>query len=238
VTVTPQLPRLAATEIARVGSHPSMVQICLPVSSPGLPYGHEFYHPIWEACTANQLRVGFHVMGGNGLAGSANAAGWPATFMEQWCQYSNIFEVQLSSLVVNGVFEKFPELRIVLIEAGFAWVPAVLWRMDQSWRALRSETPWLKRRPSDYVRDHVRWTTEPFEEPNDPSHILKLIDMMGSDRLLMFGSNYPYKQLETPEATLPKVLGPTLVRRILWENASDFYSLPVSSSVVEPRLEK
>jgi uncharacterized protein len=158
--------------------------------------------------------------------------------MEQWCQYSNIFEVQLSSLVVNGVFEKFPELRIVLIEAGFAWVPAVLWRMDQSWRALRSETPWLKRRPSDYVRDHVRWTTEPFEEPNDPSHILKLIDMMGSDRLLMFGSNYPYKQLETPEATLPKVLGPTLVRRILWENASDFYSLPVSSSVVEPRLEK
>lgn len=212
-----------------------MVQVCLPISSPGLPYGHEFYNPIWEACVANQLRVGLQCVGWKRTGWQRECRRWPATYMEQWCQYSNIFEVQVSSLVVNGVFEKFPELRVVLIEAGFAWVPAVMWRMDQSWRALRSETPWLKRPPSDYMLDNVRWTTQPFEEPNDPTHILKLIDMMGSDRLLMFASNYPYSEFETPEGTLPKVLGPELRRMILSDNASDFYNL-TKPVIVEQHL--
>jgi uncharacterized protein len=225
VTVAPQIPAEAAREIDRVGSHPSMIQVCLPASSPGLPYGSEFYDPIWEACVRNDLRM--HVASSGGLYGPANAAGWPTSYMEFRSQYPNVFEAQLISMVCNGVFEKFPGLHLLFIEGGFSWVPGLMWRMDQSWRSMRFETPWLRRRPSEYIREHVRWTTQPFEEPDDPRHILSLIDMMGSESLLMFATDFPHWDFDSPTRALPHVIGDDLKRKILWQNAADFYALSI-----------
>jgi predicted TIM-barrel fold metal-dependent hydrolase len=117
-------------------------------------------------------------------------------------------------------------LKIVFLEGGFGWVPAVMWRLDQSWRALRSEVPWLQRRPSEYIRDQVRFTTQPFEEPDNPRHLLYLIEMMGSDRLLLFASDYPHWDFDAPSNSLPAVFGPELIEKILWSNAQEFYGLP------------
>jgi predicted TIM-barrel fold metal-dependent hydrolase len=225
ITVAPQLPQAAADEIDRVGGHPSMVQVCLPVSSPDLPYGHEFFHPIWEACVRNDVRVALHVASAGGLYGTANAAGHARSYLEIRSAYPNIFEAQLISIVANGVFEKFPELRVALIEGGFSWAPAVMWRMDQTWRSMRSEAPWLKRRPSDYIRDNVRWSTQPFEEPDDPKQLLQLIDMMGSEDLLMFATDYPHWDFDAPSRALPSVIGEDLRKKIFWQNASDFYGI-------------
>ena len=75
------------------------------------------------------------------------------------------FESQVISLVCEGTFVKFPELRIVLIEGGFAWLPALMWRLDRSWRILHSEVPHLRRLPSEYIREHFWMTTQPMEEP-------------------------------------------------------------------------
>jgi uncharacterized protein len=158
-----------------------------------------------------------------GLYGSSSAAGWSRGYMEQRCDYPNVFEAQVISMVANGVFDRFPELHLLLVEGGFAWAPALMWRMDQSWRALRAETPWLKSLPSDHIRRNIRWSTQPFEEPENPTHIVDLIEMMGSDRLLLFASDYPHWDFDSPLRALPNVLGADLKRKILWENASSFY---------------
>jgi uncharacterized protein len=147
--------------------------------------------------------------------------------MEFRSQYPNVFEAQLISMVCNGVFEKFPGLHLLFIEGGFSWVPGLMWRMDQSWRSMRFETPWLRRRPSEYIREHVRWTTQPFEEPDDPRHILSLIDMMGSESLLMFATDFPHWDFDSPTRALPHVIGDDLKRKILWQNAADFYALSI-----------
>jgi predicted TIM-barrel fold metal-dependent hydrolase len=66
---------------------------------------------------------------------------------------------QVVSLVFHGVFEKYPELRVAVIEASVTWLPSLLCRMDTDWKALRSDVPWVKRRPSEVVREHLPFTT-------------------------------------------------------------------------------
>ncbi len=225
IAVAPQLPDSAAAEIDRLAGHPDIVQVALPTSSPDLPWGHPYFHPIWEAAVRNHLRVGMHLMPPTGLQGLPNGTGWPRSYMESRSQYPNLFEAQLISMVCNGVFEKFPDLGIVFLEGGFGWIPSVMWRLDQSWRSLRSEVPWLKQRPSEYIRAHVRFATQPFEEPDDPRQLLSLIEMMGSDELLVFSSDYPHWDFDAPASSLPPVLGKDLTEKILWGNAAKFYGL-------------
>ena len=55
---------------------------------------------------------------------------------------TQVFQAQVISLVVEGTFNQFPELRVVLIESGFTWIPAMMWRIDKEWRGLRNNTPW------------------------------------------------------------------------------------------------
>ncbi len=225
ISVAPQLPAAAAAEIDRIGTRPEMIQVALPISSPDLPWGHPYFYPIWEAAVRNHLRVAMHVMPPTGLQGLPNGTGWPRSYMESRSQYPNLFQAQLISLVTNGVFEKYPGLKVAFLEGGSGWIPSVMWRLDQSWRSLRSEVPWLKRRPSEYIREHMRFSTQPFEEPDDPKHLLYLIEMMGSDELLMFASDYPHWDFDAPANALPAVLGKDLIEKILWGNAAAFYGL-------------
>ncbi|MEA2682296.1 MAG: uncharacterized protein QOK05_624 [Chloroflexota bacterium] len=238
VAVAAQEPPLAAREIDRVGGHPSMVQVNLPMPAPQLPWGDEKYYPIWEAATRNNLRVAFHVSPPAGLFGPPSSNGWPTTYMELRVAYVLQFQAGMMSLVCNGVFEKYPELKVVLLEGGFSWVPGMMWRLDQSWGALRREVPWLKRPPSDYIRDHFRFGTQPIEEPPDQKFLLQLIDMMGSDKMLMFATDYPHWDFDAPAAALPSSLPADLRRKILWDNARDFYGFPEPAAVAEPVLSR
>ena len=80
----------------------------------------------------------------------------------------------MTTLVFEGVFERFPKLKVVLIEGGFTWVPSHCWRMDKHWERMRKEVPHLKRPPSEYVREHFWYTTQPVEEPENPEHLADL----------------------------------------------------------------
>ena len=88
-------------------------------------------------------------------------------------------------MIIEGVFEKFPRLKLLLTEGGVAWLAHTIWRMDKNFKALRSTTPWLKRLPSEYVFDHVRLTTQPLEEPPNPDHILQIFEMIHAERTLL-----------------------------------------------------
>ena len=57
---------------------------------------------------------------------------------------SQVFQAQVLSLVSEGVFDKFPDLRVALIETGVTWMPSLMWRFDKEWRGLRNLTPWVK----------------------------------------------------------------------------------------------
>src|SRR5437867_1054811 len=84
----------------------------------------------------------------------------------------------------GGVFENFPSYRVVLTEGGTAWITGLMWRLDAEWKALRTEAPWVKRRPSDYLCDHVRFSAQPLERPEDDRHCLQMLEMRDIEYLL------------------------------------------------------
>jgi predicted TIM-barrel fold metal-dependent hydrolase len=222
LTVPMQDPRAAAAEIDRLGSRPDIVEILIPAGA-RMPYGQRFYDPIWEACERNGLHVGIH-FGGIGIMHAPTSAGWPSYYLEWHTNMSQAFQAQMVSLVCEGTFEKYPSLKFVLIEGGFAWVPHVMWRLDKNWKALRSECPWLKRQPSDVIKEHFRITTQPIEEPDNDQHLLQLFEMMGADRMLMFASDYPHWDFDSPQQAFPR-LPADLKRRIFAETARELYGL-------------
>jgi uncharacterized protein len=219
IVVPATQPELAEIEIDRVGGHPGFVQVLLPVRS-YQPYGTRQFHPIYAAAERHDLAVALHFGGCPGTP--PTAVGWPSYYIEEYAGMTTIFQTQLMSLLVEGVFDRFPALRVALVEAGFAWLPAFLWRLDKEWKGLRREVPWMSRPPSAYVHERVRLTLQPLDCPLEL--VPRVLDRLGSDELLFYSSDFPHHHLESGGEILdaiPEGLRPG----ILTENARTFYSL-------------
>ena len=129
------------------------------------------------------------------------------------------------TMVLEGVYEKCPKLKVLITEGGVAWLAHTVWRMDKNFRALRAMVPWLKRSPSEYVFDHVRLSTQPLEEPEDRDQLLHIFDIIQADRTLCFATDFPHWDFDDPSKVLPKKTPDALRRRILYDNAADLYGL-------------
>jgi predicted TIM-barrel fold metal-dependent hydrolase len=130
----------------------------------------------------------------------------------------------LTSMVIEGVFERFPDLKVVFIEGGFSWLPSLAWRLDRCWRRLREETPELKRLPSEYIREHVWLTTQPIDEPEPREHLRDVIDWIGWDRV-MFATDYPHWDYDNPVHMLPFKVSEAHRDAFFSENARRLYGV-------------
>jgi predicted TIM-barrel fold metal-dependent hydrolase len=216
-------PAMAAAEVARVAGHDGFVAVHLPVRS-AMPYGNRQWWPLFDALVAHDLVAHLHYGGSPGLP--PTASGWPTSWLEDHVDMASAFQSQLTSLVAEGTFDRYPALRVALLEAGFAWLPAFLWRFDKGWRGLRREVPWTSRAPSAYVREHVRFGLQPVDGPPDPEQLLRVIDQLGSDELLMFATDYPHRHVPAGRDALPAGLPDDLSGKILSGNARALYRLP------------
>jgi predicted TIM-barrel fold metal-dependent hydrolase len=209
-------PEYAAAEIDRLGDHPGFVHLLLPVRSEA-PYGRRRYRPLFAAAARHGLPIGIHFGGTPG--NPITACGWPSYYIEDHTAMSQAFQAQVVSLVCEGVFEEFPNLRVVLMEGGFGWLPALIWRLNKNWKGLRREVPWVRRLPGDTIREHIRLTTQPMEEPENPNHFLALLEMIGSDAMLLFATDYPHWDFDAPDQAFPVPLPVELEQKIFSDNA-------------------
>ena len=70
--------------------------------------------------------------------------------------------VHMTNMVMNGIPERFPKLKILWIESGLAWIPFLMQRLDNEYLMRSSEAPLLKRLPSEYMRE-MFYTSQPIE---------------------------------------------------------------------------
>jgi uncharacterized protein len=221
VVVSPVSTDDAVSEIERVGEDPRFVQVLLPVRS-DLPWGHKNNHPLFAAASERGLHIGLHAWGRAGKA--PTPSGFTTTYLEDYVGNQPVAQAQFLSFVSEGVFERFPELRVVLIECGFAWLAPLLWRFDKDWKGVWREVPWVKRRPSEYVREHFRFTTAPAHLPSDPVALDRLLEMMGGADTLMYASDYPHEHGNSLAALLDRISAEQR-RAVLWETATELYEL-------------
>ncbi len=219
-----QDPKLAAKEVERIGPHPGIVGVLVP-NGARFPYGQRYYDPIYDVCVNLDLPLVIHTGSeGPGMNGQESY------YVEKRQNRSVGYMGHLASMVFEGLFERYPALRVVFVEGGYIWLPTFLWHMDDDWKALRSETPWVKRPPSEYVFEHCRFTTQPMEQPEPRSRLLTVFEWGRAEQTLMFASDYPHFDFDSPEQALPP-MPDEMRRRVMSENAREFFKLPLRAAV-------
>jgi uncharacterized protein len=212
----------AVAEIEHWAGHPGFAQVAM-ITHTIEPLGRRRYSPIFEAACAHGYPIGLHTSGFNGHA--VTPAGWPSFYVEEQHEVAISQQAMMVSLVTEGVFARLPKLRVVVVEAGFAWVPSMAWRLDATWAKMRDEVPHVTRPPSEYIRENLWFTTQPVDEPERPEDIRAILDWIGWDRIL-FATDYPHWDMDNPDSALRIRLSRDEKRMIYADNARAVYGLP------------
>jgi hypothetical protein len=134
--------------------------------------------------------------------------------------------VQLTNIVLNALPVRFPNIRWIFMEAGVAWIPFIMYRLDSEYKLRSSEAPLLDRLPSEYILD-FHFTTQPLETPSRISDLEAMFQMIDAERTLLYASDFPHQDWDLPTVIydLP-FLSDQAKRRILGENALELFGLP------------
>ena len=213
-------PDQAVAELERLAGDRRYVQAMMLVMGEQ-PIGRRPWWELHGALEKHGLPLALHA--GSTYRHPVTSVGWPSWYLEDYTANVYGFQAALASLVTEGVFVKFPGLKVVMLESGVTWLPGFLWRLTKAWKGVRFEVPWLDRSPAELVREHVRLTMQPFDAPDDADIVKRLIDHLRSDELLLWASDWPHAQFDG-DAIAPPGLSRELLESIRAKNPLATYS--------------
>ncbi|MBI4529039.1 MAG: amidohydrolase [Deltaproteobacteria bacterium] len=221
-----QEPVEAAAELRRAKKELGLVGGLLPaVTVLHKGYGHPDFDPIFQE--AERLDVPLAVHG-------APSRGMGFDFFDKFIQVHTLEHpfailIQFTHMIFEGLFERFPNLRVAFLEAGSGWIPYMMDRMDEEFeKPHRRQAPALTKTPSEYIRSGQIWTTCEVEEKTLP-HVLRRFN----PGCVMWPSDYPHERLpDMFKRDIPEFLKRTDItdeqkRLILYENPKRFYRLEI-----------
>ena len=221
---------LAVDEVRRV-KQLGHIAVCLtPEPHNGRHIHDAYYDPLWAELEKLDLAATFHPSQRPNLENVTNRfPGHPNASTLAKTYQNNLDEMMgLGSLILGGVLERFPRLRVAMLEGNCGWVPWLLYRMDDCWEQLgRWATVPLSMKPSDYFLRQC-WVSVDAEE----RLVGDLVRRIGDDNIV-FSTDYPHQDSKYPQATdlilrtlSAEELGETTVRKILWDNCARLYKIP------------
>ena len=197
------------------------------VTSPRFrPVHDNVYMPIYRALEERNMPLGFHAGLGMGMERAWEGMNRFISVHALGFTWFNI--VHMTNMVINGIPERFPKLKIIWIESGLAWIPFLMQRLDNEYMMRTSEAPLLKMKPSEYMRNRFYYTTQPIENTNLEALQFNL-KMINAEKTLMFASDFPHWDFNLPSTIydLP-FLSEQAKRNILGETAREVYNLEVA----------
>jgi predicted TIM-barrel fold metal-dependent hydrolase len=190
-------------------------------------WSNPFWDELWEMCEASGMPLNFHL--NSSLDGDALA--WDEFNFEQKLAVVGMMmslanASNLANWMVSGVLDRFPKLKIGLIESGMGWVPFVVEMMEHQFdEMMPHHKTKLQKRPTEYFRDNF-WCTFWYESIAPK----RMLDLVGVDRVL-FETDYPHNTSLYPNVQdhLVDVLADydfATKKAILETNAVNLYRLP------------
>lgn len=176
------------------------------------------YFPVYKELEERGLPLGFHA-GFDPIGRQVNRFVSVHSLAFVACNM-----VHLTNWVMNGLPERFPNLNVIWIESGLAWLPFIMQRLDHEFLMRQSDAPLLKKLPSDYMRG-MYYTSQPMEATN-----LRLLqatfEAINAETQLLFSSDWPHWDFDVPGkiAGLP-FLNEQAKRNILGETARKLFRI-------------
>ena len=194
--------------------------------------GDRYYDPIWELLQDFDVPFATHEF--MGLRGTSFGHDRFHSFVE-WHASVHTFEAMgaMLSMIVHGVFERFPKLRVAYMEAGCGWAPSWLDRIDEQIELAPKEFPELSMSATEYFKRNC-WVTIECED----KFVADVTRWLGDDRVL-YESDFPHPDSKYPHsvdeflALEPELIDDDVKRKILWDNGIDFYRFP-NDMIPEP----
>lgn len=216
-------PEVAAELIAEYKDEDDIVAGCLVTAGPEPPLGNRKYDPIYEALEDAGLPAIFHT-GGSGID-SYHVKGFEKFIETHTLGFLENNMAQLTSIVIQGVPEKFPDLQIAFQESGIYWVPMMMHRLDEEYLKRPNEAPLLERKPSEYMKEFF-YGTQPMEVSGDQEFLEQTIKMMGGPERLLYASDYPHWDFDRITTITERMfLSNEEKQRILASNAEEVFGI-------------
>ncbi|MBI3744706.1 MAG: amidohydrolase [Chloroflexi bacterium] len=183
------------------------------------------FDPLWSALQDIEMPLALHPAGTPDMWGTCTLFREYSTSIHPFQHSMNFsFDDQFafSLLVGSGVLERFPRLKVAVLEAGGGWVPYWFDRMDHFCDVWRWNVPHLKHKPSEYFKRQC-WVSFDPDERSLPA----VASLIGEDRIV-WASDYPHLDVTSPciGAEVRETLSPlpkATRRAILWDNAARLY---------------
>jgi len=186
------------------------------------PMHQNRFMKVFAALNERSLPMGFH-----------SAPNWGERAFETMNRFIGVHAlgfpfyamVQMTNLVLNAIPERFPNIRFIFMEAGIAWIPFMIARLDNEYMLRPSEAPLLERLPGEYIRDFY-FTTQPIEVLENQSHMQAIFEMCNGENSFLYASDYPHQDFDLPSTIwdLP-FIDEAARKKILGGNALELFGL-------------
>ncbi len=224
-----QRPEAAAVEARRAVESLGMRGVFVrPNPCNGYFLNHRAYDPLWETLEGLGVPVGLHPSGTTEAVGAAQTYKpfWGEEFVYVGKPMHFMIDdlMALSMMIGTGVLERFPKLKVVVLEAGAGWLPHWIDKMDHWLDVVSYQVKHLTLKPGEYIQRQV-WTS--FDP--DETTLTSVISSVGAERLV-WASDYPHMDITAPSVTeelyehIDGLEEPAKVR-ILGANADELYGL-------------
>jgi len=221
----------AVDELARNVERGFKAAFLVPGLVDNRPWHHPVYDPLWREAARLGVPVCFH-------GGGVTALKPDFAFSEHldklmlWHPFNQPLGIMFvaTCFTSGGILERFPALRVGLLEGNCSWAPFLSYRLDEHWEWTgRYEAPEVRRRPSDYLREQCFLACEA-----DEATARHYFEDFGDDNVV-FSTDYPHADSKFPGATecfLELPFDESTKRKVLWDNYARLYDLPAPEAMV------